>query len=199
MKDNKPIKKIVVYSLAMLLLLMCFIGGKTFSKYVMQIQGRGIIDVAKWNFLVNGQSSQMTNISLAQTCTPSTLKENCIAPGTQGSFQIVINAEGCQTGVDYTVKFENELGKPTNLKFIYEDGLYNSLKELESQLRGQIAADQEEKIKTYMISWLWNYETGTTPEEIKQNDEIDTQEAKHIQNYTFDVVVTGIQQKPKTV
>ena len=141
----------------------------------------------------------MTNISLAQTCTPSTLKENCIAPGTQGSFQIVINAEGCQTGVDYTVKFENELGKPTNLKFIYEDGLYNSLKELESQLRGQIAADQEEKIKTYMISWLWNYETGTTPEEIKQNDEIDTQEAKHIQNYTFDVVVTGIQQKPKTV
>lgn len=199
MKDNKPIKKIVVYSLAMLLLLMCFIGGKTFSKYVMQIQGRGIIDVAKWNFLVNGQSSQMTNISLAQTCTPSTLKENCIAPGTQGSFQIVINAEGCQTGVDYTVKFENELGKPTNLKFIYEDGLYNSLKELESQLRGQIAADQEEKIKTYMISWLWNYETGATPEEIKQNDEIDTQEAKHIQNYTFDVVVTGIQQKPKTV
>lgn len=199
MKNNKPIKKIVVYSLAMLLLLMCFIGGKTFSKYVMQIQGRGIIDVAKWNFLVNGQSSQMTNISLAQTCTPSTLKENCIAPGTQGSFQIVINAEGCQTGVDYTVKFENELGKPTNLKFIYEDGLYNSLKELESQLRGQIAADQEEKIKTYMISWLWNYETGTTPEEIKQNDEIDTQEAKHIQNYTFDVVVTGIQQKPKTV
>lgn len=199
MKNNKPIKKIVVYSLAMLLLLMCFIGGKTFSKYVMQIQGRGIIDVAKWNFLVNGQSSQMTNISLAQTCTPSTLKENCIAPGTQGSFQIVINAEGCQTGVDYTVKFENELGKPTNLKFIYEDCLYNSLKELESQLRGQIAADQEEKIKTYMISWLWNYETGTTPEEIKQNDEIDTQEAKHIQNYTFDVVVTGIQQKPKTV
>ncbi len=199
MKNSKPIKKIIVYSLAILVLLMCFIGGKTFSKYVMQVQGRGIIEVAKWNFLVNGQSSQMTNISLAQTCSPSTLKENCIAPGTQGSFQIVINAEGCQTGIDYYVKFENESGKPTNLKFTYDNQLYHSLRELESQLQGQIAADQEEKMKTYTISWFWNYETGTTLEEIKQNDEIDTQDAKSIQNYTFDVVVTGIQQKPETV
>lgn len=199
MRATKKVRKIILYGMGILLFLLCIVGGESFSKYIMQVQGRGIIQVANWNFLVNGQSEQITNISLAQNCNLDTLKENCIAPGTAGSFQIVINAEGCQTGVDYHVKFENESGKPTNLKFSYEGEIFSSLQALESKLDGKIVASAESKTVVLDIQWFWNYETGNTREEIKKNDEIDTKEAKQIRNYTFDVVVTGIQQEPIAV
>lgn len=193
----KNIKKVIIVLLCFCILILCLIGGQSFSKYIMQVQGRGIIQVAKWNFLVNGQSSQMANISLVNTCQESSVLKNCIAPGTRGAFDIVIDAKGSQTEIAYQIKFENESGKPTNLRFSCEGIDTSSLQELENNLRGKIEADTEEKVKTYTILWYWNYETGNTPEEIKRNDEIDTKEARSIQDYTFDVLVVGIQEEPK--
>ena len=193
----KNIKKIIIILLCLCILILCLIGGQSLSKYVMQVQGRGIIEVAKWNFLVNGQSSQMARISLVNTYQESSVSKDCIAPGTRGSFEIVIDAKGSQTAIAYQIKFENESGKPTNLRFSCEGIDTSSLQELENNLQGRIAADEEEKIKTYTIMWYWDYETGNTPEEIKRNDEIDTKEARLIQDYTFDVLVVGIQEEPK--
>ena len=51
-------------------------------------------------------------------------------------------------------------------------------------------------VKNLIIDWNWKYETGNTIEEIQKSDIIDTQDAKQITNYSFDIVVTGTQVMP---
>ena len=51
--------------------------------------------------------------------------------------------------------------------------------------------------KTLEIKWKWDYETGADSTEIAKNDQVDTANAQSIQNYTFDVSVTGTQVEPQ--
>ena len=59
-----------------------------------------------------------------------------------------------------------------------------------------INANDEDKTRTLNIKWEWKYETGLDETEIASNDFIDTQDAEKIQNYTFDISVTGTQVEP---
>ena len=107
-----------------------------------------------------------------------------------------MDATGSDVGINYTIDFRNEQNKPTNLKFIYNNKEYNSITELTQVLSGTIDSDEENKRKTFPIQWNWEYETGKTNDEIVANDRIDTQDAKNISNYTFDVIVSGTQVSP---
>lgn len=197
MKKQKNIKKKILILLILLLIILVTLLGNTYSKYITKVEGKGVIQVAKWAFLVNGQTATMTNINLAQTYNASTLIANRIAPGTRGSFDIVIDATGSEVGIDYDVKFLNQNNKPTNLKFNYNGNIVSSINELEQFLNGNIPANSNEKIKTFTIEWFWNYETGNTKEEIASYDAKDTQDGKTLDKYSFDVVVTGRQVEPQ--
>ena len=166
------------------------------AKYMSKVEGHGTAEVANWNFKVNEKEEQLQAISLNSTINNKTVSNNKIAPGTQGSFQIKLDATGAEVGIDYIVRFENESNKPTNLKFKYENKEYKSLTELQNDLTGTINANDAEKTKIITIDWVWPYETGTTAEQILANDKIDTQNAKSIRNYTFNIVVTGTQVNP---
>lgn len=190
-------KKIIIGVCVLAILAITLIGGYVFAKYQSQVTGKGIADVAKWSFNVNGNASSMQTIALAETYNKETLVNNKIAPGTTGDFSIIVDATDSEVGVDYNVTFENEKQKPTNLKFIYENVEYSSIQELEDVLQGTINANDENKEKTLHITWKWEYETGDTKEEISNNDKIDTQEGIQDLNYTFDVVVTGTQVTPQ--
>lgn len=194
----KKSKKIVLAVIAVILLIVSFLGGQVYAKYMSKVTGKGSADIASWSFKVNENEEKLQNISLKSTINNSTLLSNKIAPGTQGDFQIKIDATGADVGINYTVKFENESQKPTNLKFMYDNNLYNSITELQEVLNGVINADEQDKVKTLVIGWNWEYETGNTNEEILANDMIDTQEAKQICDYTFDVIVTGTQVMPQS-
>lgn len=117
--------------------------------------------------------------------------------GTSGAFDIVIDATGSQVGIAYQVQFQNEIGKPTNLKFECNGKTVSHIKELEEVLMGEIAADEEQKVKTYTVRWEWEYETGNTKEEIQTSDSIDTREANEIENYSFDITINGTQVEPR--
>ena len=117
--------------------------------------------------------------------------------GTSGAFDIVIDATGSQVGIAYQVQFQNEIGKPTNLKFECNGKTVSHIKELEEVLMGEIAANEEQKVKTYTVRWEWEYETGNTKEEIQTNDSIDTREANEIENYSFDITINGTQVEPR--
>lgn len=197
MKKQKNIKKKILILLILLLIILVTLLGNTYSKYITKVEGKGVIQVAKWAFLVNGQTATMTNINLAQTYNASTLIANRIAPGTRGSFDIVIDATGSEVEIDYDVKFLNQNNKPTNLKFNYNGNIVSSINELEQFLNGNIPANSNEKIKTFTIEWFWNYETGNTKEEIASYDAKDTQDGKTLDKYSFDVVVTGRQVEPQ--
>ena len=158
-------------------ILMSFVGGQVYAKYMSKVEGQGTADVANWNFKVNDKDEQLQTISLNSTINNNMLVGNKIAPGTQGSFKIKLDATGAEVGIDYIVRFENESNKPTNLKFKYENKEYNSLQELEKDLTGTINANDSEKTRIITIDWKWPYETGATAEQISANDKIDTQNA----------------------
>ena len=194
----KKSKKIVFIVVAIMAILMSFVGGQVYAKYMSKITGNGTADIASWSFKVNEKDEKMQTISLKSTINNSTLVNNKIAPGTKGDFQIKIDASGAEVGIDYKILFENEKNKPTNLIFEYENKKYNSITELQSALVGMINANEQEKVKILNIHWEWPYETGKLETEIAKNDEIDTREAKNISNYTFDVIITGTQVVPNT-
>ena len=194
-------KKKIIITLAMLsCVVVAFIGGHSYAKYVSKVEGNGTAEIATWNFTVNKQTEQMQQIQLAtSTSSSQTVLKNKIAPGTGGSFLIIIDAKGSEVGINYSVQFEEETTKPTNMKFRYQGETCDNLKDLESKLCGFIPAsiDDEQKKKTLEIEWFWPYNTGNQPEEITANDIIDTQDALNISNYKFNVIVSGIQAEPQ--
>ena len=191
-------KKVILIISVLVCLLLSFIGGKSYSKYVSEVRGDGMAEMATWNFKVNGKKEQVQTIQLESTYDNETLGKHKIAPGTNGSFNIMIDGTGSDVGINYNIKFTNESTKPTNLKFIYDDQEYGSIAELESILSGTIQANDEEKAKILTIYWEWPYETGNNENEIVNNDEIDTQDAQNINTYTFNVVVSATQVEPQT-
>ncbi len=190
-------KKIVLFIVAVSVILLSFIGGHSYAKYMSRVTGQGTADIANWNFKVNEKEEQIQTISLKSTINNNTVLNNKIAPGTEGSFEIKIDASDSDVGIDYVIKFENESEKPINLKFIYNGKTYDSLTNLQRDLTGTINATEQNKIKTIPISWKWSYQTGNNENEIAQNDEIDTKNAKEIRNYTFNVIVSGTQVMPQ--
>lgn len=191
-------KKIILAVTILSCIILSFIGGQSYSKYVSEVRGDGMAEVATWSFKVNGQKEQVQTIQLSSTCNNETLVNNKIAPGTSGSFNIVVDGTGSEVGINYNIQFTNESAKPTNLKFTYDNQEYNSITELESSLSGTIHANDENKIKTLTIDWQWAYETGNNESEIANNDKIDTQNAQDIATYTFNVIVSGTQVVPQT-
>lgn len=190
-------KKVIIIIAILAAIILSFIGGQTYSKYVTEVRGDGTAQIATWDFKVNGQKEEVQTISLGSTYDSSTLVNGKIAPGTEGNFQIKVDATGSDVGIDYKIKFSDETNKPANLKFYYQEVEYNSVLELGENLSGTINADDENKSKTFDIKWKWNYETGSNPTEVASNDKIDTQNAQEITNYEFDVIVSGTQVVPQ--
>ena len=190
-------KKIILIVAILSCVILSFIGGQSYSKYVSEVRGDGMAEVATWSFKVNGQKEEVQNIQLASTCNNDTLANNKIAPGTSGSFNIVVDGTGSEVGINYEVRFENESTKPTNLKFAYNGQEYDSITDLETILSGTINADDEDKTRTLTINWEWPYETGSNEAEIADNDRIDTQNAQDIAVYSFSVMVSGTQVEPQ--
>lgn len=189
-------KKIVLIVAILSMIVISFMGGQSFSKYISQVKGYGQFDIAKWSFLVNGQESSMNTIDLSSTCNNGTLINNKIAPGTEGNFNIEIDATGSEVGIQYQVTFDEKSQKPNNLFFIYNRSTYANFSDLAYALKGVINADAENKKISIPIKWIWEYETGNSLELREPEDVEDTQDGKTLQNYAFDVIVTGTQVEP---
>lgn len=190
-------KKIVLIIAILSTIIVSFMGGQAYSKYVSEVKGEGVAEVATWSFKVNGQKELVQAINLASTCNNGTLLNHKLAPGSSGDFNIAIDGTGAEVGIDYQIQFLEESNKPRNLKFIYEGTQYNSITELENVVSGKIYADEENKEKIVNIKWKWDYETGENEIDIAKNDAIDTVDAQTIENYTFNIVVSGTQMIPQ--
>lgn len=169
------------------------LGGNTYSKYFTKIDGEGTATVARWAFKANNETKRIANIQLTNTYNENKLLKNTIAPGTQGSFDIVLDTTGSDVAIDYAIKFDNCLNKPTNLKFSYDGTTSDTLQGLEDVLKGRLELN-DSRTKTITINWDWKYETGTDEDSILENDEIDTNDAG--KTFTFDIIITGTQVNP---
>ena len=195
MNKQKKITKVVVLAILLLVVIML---GYTFSKYTKSYTIPTSSTVAKWSFageVFNSKnSSTETTISLADTIKNSKIKENRIAPGTNGDFTIVVDATGSEVDLDYKVELLEETNKPQNLKFSYNGNIYDSLSELissEEIFSGKISyADQELK-KEILVEWEWPYESYNNEGILL--DDIDMQDGENISNYEFTLKISGTQ------
>lgn len=192
---KEKIKKGIVYSAILIsVTTLGIIGGNTYAKYFTRIDGEGNAEIARWSFRANNTSTFMENIQLSNTYNTSVLRNKTIAPGTNGSFDIVLDATGADVAIDYAITFDNLVNKPTNLKFTYNGTTKSSLEELEDLLKGRITLD-DSRTKTLTIYWSWDYQTGTTDEEKSNNDKIDTNDSG--KDFSFDMTITGTQVNPQ--
>lgn len=200
---NNLSKKIIAGAALAIIGASAFLG-ITYSKYTNKITGNGETEIAKWNFKVNQATEEFATIKLAETYDKSTLLNGKIAPGTSGSFDLVIDATDSEVAVKYVVDFLNEENKPKNLKFKYDkkDGTLNSVKTLdeiedyEQYFTGIIDANDSNKIRVLTVKWEWPYETGKSDGTLDANDLLDTKDGLSALDYSFDVVVTGTQVAP---
>lgn len=185
-------KKLVL--LLALLLLVSIVGGifLTNAKYTSTETGTITSSVAQWTFNVSAtdsyrNSDTLENLTLAQTVDSSTLVNGKIAPGTSGSFDIVVNAQGSEVGINYTVSFANNTKNslPTNLKFTLDGSSWN----LSDSISGTIDANASNKTVIHTIAWSWDYETAN-------GDTADTLDGTNAFDYSFAVTATGTQVRP---
>ena len=189
---NKP----VIILLALLLITAIVFSMYAYAKYKTTLKGNGTAQVAKWSFKVNGQTQTIPDIDLATTMKKvNNVAENKIAPGTEGSFDLNLDATGSEVAVDYNIKLAIT-EKPTNLRF-YTDSSYT--KEIAStdgvmNVSGVMSLEEIKTIQTKTIYWKWAYQTGDTDEAKKANDKIDTADSK--KSVTMTITVTGTQRNP---
>lgn len=190
MNDMKNLKKKIIAGAALTVVgVSAILLGTTHSKYTNKISGNGETEIAKWYFAVNDSTEEMATIKLADTYDQSTLINGRIAPGTSGSFDLIVDAGDSEVGVKYEVDFQNEVNKPTNLKFTYGDKTFTNIEEYEQYFTDTIDANDTNKTRTLTVNWEWPYESG--------DDETDTNEGLTALDYTFDIVVTGTQVVPQ--
>ena len=190
--NTKPI----VILLALLLITAIAFSMYAYAKYKTTLKGNGTATVAKWSFKVNGQTQTIPNIDLATTMKKvNNVAENKLAPGTEGSFDLNLDATGSEVAIDYNIKLA-VTEKPTNLRF-YTDSSYT--KEIAStdgvmNVSGVMSLEEIKTIQTKTIYWKWAYQTGTAANDIVANDKIDTADSK--KSVTMTITVTGTQRNP---
>lgn len=133
----------------------------------------------QYNFQVSYKNIDFKDIYLSDTINNDTLIREKIAPGTQGSFEIILQAN---QKIKYQIKFKSENEKPENLSFQIEgkDRKYTRLEEMEQELKGEVT-----KKKSIVIHWQWEYEKD------KIQDLQDTKDGEKIKQYNFKIYAIG--------
>lgn len=140
-----------------------------------------------YEFKINYKNLDFKSLNLSDTIDKNTLIYEKIAPGTSGSFDILLYSN---QNLKYRIEFDSINKKPKNLKFkafksgeILEES--NTLESLSKKLTGDI--NQNEKINI-TINWYWNYEDKENRED---TDIQDTKDCENIKSYKFNVYAFG--------
>lgn len=156
-------KRIVgVLACLLLILLMC-IAGYTFARYYKSINiGTSSASIARWSF---GSKNIETSISLS---------EEKIAPGSNGKFEIEVDATNSEVDVGYEILVSKEKNIPTNMKFraetknelgetISTTDEYSTFTELAtSELLGNIPVEANNQKRTIVVYWDWAFNENDT-------------------------------------
>lgn len=140
-----------------IVIIVIFILGYIFAKYYK----RTIVttsNTVKWSFNSNNEQ-EVINLSNEK-----------IAPGSNGSFEIEIDASGAETCVDYEIIVVSEENIPDKFKFSAEtknefDEVINKTEEYNSfydlaveNLFGKIAPELNNQIRRIKVYWCWEFD-----------------------------------------
>ena len=166
-KSSMMVRLVAVLAVTMMFT-MCFVGG-TFAKYASSATGTDSATVAKWSFKVGETDIATTDtftFDLFKTIKDSDGINNetemnpvdgsIIAPGTQGSFDLVLtNASQvtAQYAIDYTVTNNNDIP----VKFSVDGGTTwtNDLADVAASDSTKLAANSG--TTTIKVQWKWDF------------------------------------------
>lgn len=166
-RSSMMVRLVAVLAVVMMFT-MCFVGG-TFAKYTSSATGTDSATVAKWSFKVGETDIATTDtftFDLFKTIKDSDGINNetemnpvdgsIIAPGTQGSFDLVLtNASQvtAQYAIDYTVTNNNDIP----VKFSVDGGTTwtNDLADVAASDSTKLAANSG--TTTIKVQWKWDF------------------------------------------
>ena len=188
-----------VVALALTLITMTMTGGPL-ARYVTEVTGNATAEVAAWSFKANESSETFTTIDLGDTThraeyTGTDIKTDVIAPGTSGSFDIVLDGSGSEVGVDYIVSIKSAEGTnlPSDFVFKVKNGANGTEEQytLQGEITGTIDYNSSNDVmkKTITVSWEWPFDESDTK---TANDN-----AYADKTWTLNITATGKQVKPE--
>ena len=170
-KDKKQL--FVIILLLVVLVTASCLGMYAWARYQTITNGSAQGQVAKWSFKVNGEETKFATINLAETLNFQNVAEGRIAPGTNGAFDLVIDASGTEVSLDYFITIDAS-ERPTNMKF-YKDSAKQQSLTINSDGKlvfdGEILLENINTPVTKTIYWDWPYETTTRPTQIVKTSE----------------------------
>ena len=167
-KRSSMMVRLVAVLAVTMMFTMCFVGG-TFAKYTSSATGTDSATVAKWSFKVGETDIATTDtftFDLFKTIKDSNGTDNetdispddgtIIAPGTQGSFDLVFKNESqvtAQYAIDYTVTNNNDIP----VKFSVDGGSNwtNDLADVAASDSTKLAANSG--TTTIKVQWKWDF------------------------------------------
>ena len=171
--ENKTNKKIdISFIITTVLLLAVIIGFSvfgiiTFARYRTIASGGIEARIAKWSFKVNGEEEFFSTINLADTIDFTEVEKGKIAPGTNGSFNLIIDGSGSEVSLDYYINLDI-IHKPYNMKFYLDSAHTTELPVTADNkilLEDEILLSNINTLITQIIYWDWAYRTNVMPSE----------------------------------
>ena len=174
-KTNK--NAVLVFVLLLLVAVSAMMVASTYAKYTAEVSGSGKATVAKWAFKSDNETVTI-NVDFSETYDETTLKANRIAPGTSGTFDLVLSNANSEVGVDYTVSL-GTVSYPKNL--VLNNG--------NATITGTIPVGGSATVK---VPWEWAYYVDAAEDAEDTTDG----EATSLE-LTVPVTITGVQVQPQ--
>lgn len=202
MKKRSYAARFGAMALTLTLVTACLLGG-TMARYVTEVSGSATAAVAAWSFKANSATENFT-LDLGKTRTEykaGNIKDEVIAPGTTGKFEIVIDGTGSEVGIAYSVAIEADGGTtlPEDMVFstskITADNAGEKLDTFEIA-DGNIdyadtSVNADAMKKTITVYWSWAFDANDDATAANDN----TYAGK---DWNLNITVTGKQATPET-
>lgn len=173
---TKSTKRLTSFLFFYLFLTSFFAFYNTLAKYSTIVEDVPTVDIAKWNIMVNNEETiegqTLTNTIKLIPNDSQTTANNKLAPGQEGYFDIIINPEGTEVSIEYTVQVNTTTLHPDislTQYSILEDNITKNYenKEITGNIKlteNSSALTVKEK-KTIRIYWEWPETTTSVPTE----------------------------------
>lgn len=184
-------KKRIILFLALLSLAALIAGGAySYAKYFTRADGNIGSNIKRWNIKVNNESikgkTTLTNhITATFPNEEGHIKENKIAPGAEGYFEIVIDYEGVDVDFTYSLSISGNDVADISLTRLVSDGV-----EIPGNgtVEGSVTIDGVQTTKTILAYVEWNDGTGST-----LSNQEDTEIAITKTSVDFDIEMSFVQ------
>lgn len=154
-KNTKHGNEKTIFIVAVILFAMAvglFVGA--YARFQTVVTGTGTLTTATWAFKVNGSTETFT-VDLTEGTVYNAIDVGGvkkIQPGSYGSFDLVLSAEGSEVPVTYNAVFGDLSGNvPTDLALYSDDQYSQPLANVNGQ---EIAAGAQATVTIY---WKWTY------------------------------------------